>query len=478
MHRAEQIAGIVARVLLRFRQVAPGTSRPGFYFGIKIPHFCIDPGRVILRKIVASPPGVYQRILRFPCTCDRRHYMPKPLNLNLLTELIPLPPPTRTTALNQLLDMLPRLDEGGSECEGGLQGRAIDLVRHLGSHSINVAQLKKVFRLLQPLPATSTKRAGASFTSTTASISPLQPPWMCCLLGALRGMMGDDPGPQRFFLFNGLNSGLRLPRMPRWPAKKGYTFCAWVRLEEGPASSSSAESWSGGVGSGNRTTPAAEAPCLFSFCGEQRGQGVAACFIPLRKKRRSVQRGVAAPETTPDADTRQHYALELRVGTGRKKPPAIVRFPSVVVTAGEWIFVAVAHAASRWGQRGEASVLVDSCWCTSASPFPRFGEGGVATSSIACHHPRQAKNATGDCSTETEEGAGAKVTGRPVLCSLRGQVRILRGCLDRSVICRGGQLRGSAGLHSVVPGFPDGLARPGLEESARVMYVMYSAGFV
>lgn len=325
--------------------------------------------------------------------------------------------------MNQLLDMLPRLDEGGSDCEDGLQGRAIDLVRHLGSHSINVAQLKKVFRLLQPLSATSSKRTGTSSTSTTTS--PLQPSWMCSLLRALRGMMGDGPGPQRFFLFDGLNSGLRLPRMPRWPAKKGYTFCAWVLLEEAPASSSSAESRSAGVGSGNskRTTPAAEAPCLFSFCGEQRGQGVAACFIPLRKKRGSVQLGVAAPDaTTPVADMPQHYALELRVGSGRKKPPTIVRFPGITVTAGEWVFVAVAHAASRWGQRGEASVLVDSSWCTSASPFPRFGDGGVATSSIACHYPRQANNAAGNGSTETEEGAGARVTGRPVLCSLRGQV--------------------------------------------------------
>ncbi|CAN0437231.1 unnamed protein product, partial [Ectocarpus sp. 12 AP-2014] len=97
--------------------------------------------------------------------------------------------------------------------EDSLQELAIDLVRLLGSHSINVAQLKKIFRLLQPLSAVSTKRVGTS------------------LLRALRGMMDDEPGPQRFFLLDGLNSGLRLPRMPHWPAKKGYTFCAWVRLE-------------------------------------------------------------------------------------------------------------------------------------------------------------------------------------------------------------------------------------------------------
>lgn len=305
--------------------------------------------------------------------------------------------------------MLPLLDEGGSEWEDGLQGLAVDLVGHLGSHSVSVAQLKKIFRLLQPLSASSTKRTGIPSSTTT---TPLQPPWMCCLLRALRGMMDDEPGPQRLFLLDGVNSGLRLPRMPRWPAQKGYTFCAWVRLEARPAPSSD-----------SMTIPVAEAPCLFSLCGTQRGQGVAACFLPLRKKRRSAQRHVAAPVVTMSfTEAPQQYAIELRVGTGRNKPPTIVRFPGAVVTDGEWVFVAVAHAASRWGQRGEASVLVDSCWRTSAAPFPRFVDGGVENAFIACHHPRRA-DTTRESGHGAGGGAGAKVAGRPVLCSLRGQVR-------------------------------------------------------
>ncbi|CAM9830573.1 unnamed protein product, partial [Laminaria digitata] len=131
--------------------------------------------------------------------------------------------------MDQLLDILPRLDAGGSEGEDVLQGLAIDLVRHLGSHSINVAQLKKMFRLMQPLRRRSD--SGAKTPSNSSLAAPLQPPWLCCLLRALRGMMDDEPGPRRFFLFDGLTSGLRLPEMPRWPAQKGYTFCAWVRLE-------------------------------------------------------------------------------------------------------------------------------------------------------------------------------------------------------------------------------------------------------
>ncbi|CAN0592742.1 unnamed protein product, partial [Ectocarpus sp. 12 AP-2014] len=100
--------------------------------------------------------------------------------------------------MDQLLHIFPRLNGSGSKCEDSLQELAIDLVRLLGSHSINVAQLKKIFRLLQPLSAVSTKRVGTSSTSITSL--PLQPPWMCSLLRALRGMMDDEPGPQRFFL--------------------------------------------------------------------------------------------------------------------------------------------------------------------------------------------------------------------------------------------------------------------------------------
>lgn len=261
------------------------------------------------------------------------------------------------------------------------------------------------------------RRSGSGAkTPSTSLAAPLQPPWLCCLLRALRGMMDDEPGPRRFFLFDGLTSGLRLPEMPRWPAQKGYTFCAWVRLEA-PLTPSTGSA--GGVGGVHNTARIAKAPCLFSFCGE-RGQGVAACFIPLRKGHGRQSGGAAAPAGTTGRATPQKYALELRVGTGRSRPPACVRFPAAVATDGEWAFVAVVHAASSWGQRGEASVLVDSCWRTSASPFPRFGDGGVTTASVACHCPPQVLERR-DRSSD-KEGAGARIAGRPILCSLRGQV--------------------------------------------------------
>lgn len=333
----------------------------------------------------------------------------------------------------QLLDMLPRLDEGSqSDADGDeLQRLVMDLIWFLGSHSITVAQLKKIFRLMQPLHAAdvqSTAAGGAANVASASFNAPLQPPWLCGLLTALRGMMDDKPGPQRFFLLDGISSGLRLPPMPRWPAPRGYTFCAWVRLEAAPSARS--------VGGGSVTSPVcihappvAGAPCLFSFCGE-RGQGVAACFIPLRKGHGREPDAAAAATTTqpPSSEASaqtytepRQYALELRVGAGRKKLPAVVRFPGALVTAEKWVFVAVAHAPRSWGQRGEAAVLVDNCWRVVASPFPRFHDGGVPAAAVACHCPHGMDgDATENC------GVGARLAGRPELCSLRGQVIISR----------------------------------------------------
>lgn len=362
----------------------------------------------------------------------------------------------RPCNLPQLLDMLPRLDEG-SDWDNGLQGLAIELVRRLGSHSITVAQLKKMFRLMQPLPAvaggvvvenhtvgsprpvsrsfpsndataTSSTEAetiapavSSGVSSVASSTAPLQPPWLCGLLRALRGMMEDRPGPQRFFLLDGVSSGLRLPPIPRWPAPKGYTFCAWVRLEAAPSSRNNSRA---------ARASAAGAPCLFSFCGE-RGQGVAACFIPFRtgrERERDVGEGAAATAGTkmpsarvsaqPRDEQSQQFELELRVGAGQKKSPAVIRFPGAIVTAGKWVFVAISHAPNGWGQRGEAAALVDTCWHVVPSPFPRFREGGVPAAGVACYCPLVKEENTAESG-----GAGARVAGRPILCSLHGQVK-------------------------------------------------------
>ncbi|CAN0261734.1 unnamed protein product, partial [Discosporangium mesarthrocarpum] len=107
--------------------------------------------------------------------------------------------------------LLDQVGDGGGGGGGDVQGMVIDLIGYLGSHSITVAQLKRIFRLMQPISGTrdTTKPQGVG----------------------VRGMMSNVPGPQRFFLLDGVASGLLLPPIPRWPAHRGYTFCAWLRME-------------------------------------------------------------------------------------------------------------------------------------------------------------------------------------------------------------------------------------------------------
>jgi hypothetical protein len=37
-------------------------------------------------------------------------------------------------------------------------------------------------------------------------------------------------GPKYYFSLSGLNSGLKLPAIQRWPATKGYSFSTWFNI--------------------------------------------------------------------------------------------------------------------------------------------------------------------------------------------------------------------------------------------------------
>jgi hypothetical protein len=33
------------------------------------------------------------------------------------------------------------------------------------------------------------------------------------------------------FVFEGIDSGLRIPAISRWPASKAFSFCTWIKVE-------------------------------------------------------------------------------------------------------------------------------------------------------------------------------------------------------------------------------------------------------
>ncbi|CAM9777180.1 unnamed protein product, partial [Choristocarpus tenellus] len=294
---------------------------------------------------------------------------------------------------------------------------------------------------------------------------PLRPRWFCRLLQALQGMMSDTPGPQRFFLLDGVTSGLLLPRMPRWPAPRGYSFLAWVRVEApsrsvvtglGPGETRLGSESVVSGGSRGRLGGGGHCPCIFDFQGEK-GHGVAACLvrIPESSSRARERKEAAGVPSVGKADpSRSHrYALELRVGGGHRNPVKAVRFPELVVREGCWTFLGVTQSAAGWGHHSVAAALVDDRWCRVNTPFPPLRDGGL-TGSIACRVPL---NSSGTGEEERSSnylagveggkgGGGGGVKGSEesagsgsALCSLRGQmgaVYLFEGALTEE------QLRG------------------------------------
>jgi hypothetical protein len=115
------------------------------------------------------------------------------------------------------------------------------LLQIVGRHSISVAQLKHLFQMMH------TYSEGAR---------TYRHPYTFHILQALHGMITEDSGPRHSFVFEGESSGLKLPPVLQWPAKKGFSFCAWCRVETPKQSATSSNSSVGAVDENmNRYSP-------------------------------------------------------------------------------------------------------------------------------------------------------------------------------------------------------------------------------
>ena len=52
------------------------------------------------------------------------------------------------------------------------------------------------------------------------------------ILDAMKGMIDEVRGPKTKFKFQGIDSGLEMPEILKWPAPKGFSFCTWICVEE------------------------------------------------------------------------------------------------------------------------------------------------------------------------------------------------------------------------------------------------------
>lgn len=102
--------------------------------------------------------------------------------------------------LDQLIGLMP-------DFSLHIQHQAVRLIQYLGTHCINVKQLKSLFRLMQ-----------YQLVPTTLLVSSV-----------LEMAQRTEPGPARYFYFDGVHSGLKLPAIDM--SSTGYAFSTWLYLE-------------------------------------------------------------------------------------------------------------------------------------------------------------------------------------------------------------------------------------------------------
>jgi hypothetical protein len=120
--------------------------------------------------------------------------------INLSTCLQMKPP-----IFDMVLDVFPNLSAPA-------QRASMKLLQVLGRHTVNVAQLKRLFRLLHLK-------------------DNRRPDYTLTLLEAMEGMIVTAQVPRTFFFFQGNESGLRLPAFKKWPAMKGFSFSTWFCID-------------------------------------------------------------------------------------------------------------------------------------------------------------------------------------------------------------------------------------------------------
>ena len=278
--------------------------------------------------------------------------------------------------LDTILDVFPCL---ASEAHAV----AVKLLQVVGKQVVNVAQLKRIFRLLQP-PRFRNTGVGALEVDPTSCGAPevggddcdpshhCDPPsYTTHLLDAMEGMIQREPVPRHFLFFQGANSGLRLPSFKRWPAPKGFTFSTWFCIDapnlaglQQQSQQSTQDHRLSPHGGTDRNSSRSQlvsteeryAPRLVSV-RQDSGVGFEVLFKP-------VDRSFAAFKVFYTVYTGLKTCQTVEVGeVGRSQARGI-----------GWHHLAIAHTASGFRSKSEILCMLDGNASTHTITFPRFSE--------------------------------------------------------------------------------------------------------
>ena len=159
------------------------------------------------------------------------------------------------SVIELVLDIFPLLSKH-------LQHIAIKLIVTIGKYDISVADLKRMFRLLQP-----------------TSNNLYRPKYTGIILEALEGMISTNTyrSPKYYFSLQGNNSALVLPPLKKFPpVKNGYSFSIWFELLPPPLASASYRTSFGGDNVCSRN--GINNPVLLCLRQDKDGMGIEVSF--------------------------------------------------------------------------------------------------------------------------------------------------------------------------------------------------------
>ena len=222
--------------------------------------------------------------------------------------------------LDMVLDHFP-------EQENGVQIVAVKLLQTLGRHSISVSQLKRMFQMM---------RSRGDFRPAHTSL----------LLRSLQGMIDDDVTPRHSFVFGGVNSGLKIPSIPRWPATSAYTLSMWLRVES--------PQWNSMLGSDQGSQTSEYRPyvlCLRSANGNG---------LEVYLKRSHSQR------------SGKFHLCVTCYSSGGSEVDTLQLPSSRCVVEGRWHYLAISHRSSGFRTSSEVEVMLDDQFVRHKLSYPRF----------------------------------------------------------------------------------------------------------
>jgi hypothetical protein len=221
------------------------------------------------------------------------------------------------------------------------------LIRILGRHNISVAQLKRIFSLMQ-------------------SSNMYRPPHTWQLLSALQGMITPVDGPRHYILFEGKESGLSSPPVS-WPVKHAFSFSIWFSVESQYIDKDKLISDRMSISNARQNPALLNArqtpycPTLLSI-RQASGEGLE---IFLRQDPVSTNEFSVVIKIFKSKSENQSYEVEI----DNIDPDDSSRRP---IDERRWHYLGLSHSDAAFRSAGDLCVLLDSNYSKHRLHFPKF----------------------------------------------------------------------------------------------------------